>query len=217
MWIFATRNRPENCKRFIDAWIKTKASTPVYVRIDDDDSTLDELKSLPWPKEFKVVVGKREGLRAAMQELYLENPNEPWYGLLADDLVPQTENWDILLAERAGNKNISYPNDLGGKPKLPTHPVVGGDLTRALGWFGFPVVQHLYVDTVYQYIGNQLGNLHRMNDVIVEHVHPFWNKTNSDKIYSENKQRAARDKENYLNWVATEGPTVVDKLKKQGF
>jgi hypothetical protein len=217
VWIFATRNRPENCKRFIGAWIKTKASTSVYVRIDDDDSTLDELKSLPWPKEFKVVVGKREGLRAAMQELYLENPNEPWYGLLADDLVPQTENWDILLAERAGNKNISYPNDLGGKPKLPTHPVVGGDLTRALGWFGFPVVQHLYVDTVYQYIGNQLGNLYRMNNVIVEHVHPFWNKTNSDKIYSENKQRAARDKEKYLNWVATEGPTVIDKLKKQGF
>lgn len=217
MWIFATRNRPENCKRFIDAWIKTKASTPVYVRIDDDDSTLDELTSLSWPKDFKIVVGKREGLRAAMQELYLENPNEPWYGLLADDLVPQTENWDILLAERAGNKNISYPNDLGGKPKLPTHPVVGGDLTRALGWFGFPVVQHLYVDTVYQYIGNQLNNLYRMEDVIVEHVHPFWNKTDSDKIYSENKQRAARDKENYLNWVANEGPSVINKLKQRGF
>ena len=217
MWIFATRERPENCKRFIDAWIKTKASTPVYVRIDDDDSTLEELKNLNWPKEFKVVVGKREGLRAAMQELYVENPNEPWYGLLADDLVPRTPNWDIRLAERAGNKNISYPNDLGGKPKLPTHPVVGGDLTRALGWFGFPVVQHLYVDTVYQYIGNQLGNLYRMEDVIVEHVHPFWNKTNGDKIYTENKRRAVSDRENYLNWVATEGPSVITELKKRGF
>lgn len=217
MWIFATRNRPENCKRFIDAWIKTEASTPVYVRIDEDDSTLEDLTSLPWPKEFKVVVGKREGLRAAMQELYIENPNEPWYGLLADDLVPQTRQWDILLAEKAGNKNISYPNDLGGKPRLPTHPVVGGDLTRALGWFGFPVVQHLYVDTVYQYIGNQLGNLYRMGDVVVEHVHPFWNKTNSDNIYSENKQRAARDKENYLNWVETQGPGVIDDLRKRGF
>lgn len=217
MWVFATRERPENCKRFINAWIKTKASTPVYVRIDDDDSTLEELKNLPWPKEFTVVIGPREGLRAAMQELYIKNPNEPWYGLLADDLVPQTDYWDTLLADRAGTKNISYPNDLGGKPNLPTHPIVGGDLTRALGWFGFPVVQHLYVDTIYRYLGKQLGNIYRMDDVIVEHVHPFWNKTNSDKIYSENKQRAVRDKENYHKWIDTEGPKVVKNLKKQGF
>jgi hypothetical protein len=56
-----------------------------------------------------------------------------------------------------------------------------------------------------------------MDDVIVEHVHPFWNKTNSDKIYSENKQRAVRDKENYHKWIDTEGPIVVKNLKKQGF
>lgn len=217
MWIFATRSRPDNCKRFINAWIETNASTPVYVRIDDDDPFLENLKNLPWPKEFKIVVGKREGLRAAMQEMYIKNPNELWYGLLADDLVPRTKHWDIMLSKKASNTNISYPNDLGGKPKLPTHPVVGGDLTRALGWFGFPVVQHLYVDTVYKFLGNELGNLYRMDDVIVEHVHPFWKKTSSDQTYFDNQKRAARDKENYNNWIKDEGPNIVKKLKEQGF
>lgn len=217
MWILATRSRPENCKRFIDAWIKTKASTPVYVRIDDNDPTLDELLNLPWPKEFKVVVGPREGLRAAMQELYIKNPNEPWYGLLADDLVPQTEYWDITLANKAGVNSISYPNDLGGKPRCPTHPLVGGDLVRSIGWFGFPVVQHLYVDAAWQIIGEGLGKLYRLEDVIVEHVHPFWQKAVKDKIYVENKKRAANDKNEFLKWCKDQAPALILKLKTEGF
>jgi hypothetical protein len=217
MWIFATRSRPENCQRFIEAWSETKASTPVYVRIDDCDSKLDEIINLKWPTEFNIVIGPREGLREAMQELFLKNPNEPWYGLLADDLVPRTLKWDEKLIAVAGNKNISYPNDLGGKPRLPTHPVVGGDLIRELGWFGFPVVNHLFVDSIYQYIGNQLNNLHRLDDVIVEHVHPFWKKTESDNIYLENRKRSANDREQFLQWIERDGPTVINKLKKKGF
>jgi len=217
MWILATRSRPENCKRFIDAWITTNASTPVYVRIDNDDPALDELLKLPWPTEFKVVVGPREGLRAAMQELYIQNPNEPWYGLLADDLVPQTKSWDTILVKKAGSDAISYPNDLGGKPRCPTHPVVGGNLVRAIGWFGFPVVQHLYVDAAWQIVGEGLGKLYRLQDVVVEHVHPFWQKAVKDKIYVENKKRAANDKTEFLKWCKDHAPALILTLKKQGF
>jgi hypothetical protein len=217
MWVLPTRSRPSNCLRFIEAWHKTQASTPVYVRIDNDDPTLDELLNLPWPKEFKVIVGPREGLRAAMQELYVQNPSEPWYGLLADDLVPRTEFWDTTLVKKAGTNAISYPNDLGGKPKCPTHPVVGGNLVRATGWFGFPIVQHLYVDAAWQVIGEGLKKLYRLEDVIVEHVHPFWKKTSKDKIYVENKKRAVNDKTAFLKWREGQAPTLVLKLKKEGF
>jgi len=217
MWIFATRSRPSNCQRFIEAWHNTKASTPVYVRIDDDDPFLQEILKLNWPNNFKIVIGPREGLRAAMQELYLKNPNEQWYGLLADDLVPRTDYWDQLLIEKAGKKSISYPNDLGRKVKLPTHPVVAGDLVRALGWFGFPVVNHLYVDTVFKYLGDNLRNLYRLDDVIVEHVHPAWKKTTYDQIYYENLERAVKDKEMFEKWTSEEGPKVLKNLRSLGF
>jgi hypothetical protein len=217
MWLFATRSRPENCQRFIDAWIETNASTLVYVRVDDCDPRLDEIVKLPWPKEFTIVVGPREGLRAAMQEMFTNHPSEPWYGLLADDLLPQTPNWDLLLIDRAGSAAISYPNDLGGKPRLPTHPVVGGDLARAIGWFGFPQVHHYFVDTVWRVIGERLGCLYRLSDVIVEHVHPVWNKAETDQVYKESVRRSTNDRENFNNWVETTVPDLIKKLKEQGF
>lgn len=214
MWAFATRSRPKNCRRFIRAWNETSASSNVFVRLDSCDPSLEELLSLEWPSTFEIVVGQREGLRAAIQEMYERYPNESWYGFLADDVVPQTKNWDQKLIKAAGEKYISYPNDLGGKPKRPSHPVVAGNLVRAVGWFGLPGSKHLYLDTAWQSIGESLNNLKRMDDVIVEHVHPFWNKTDSDKIYSENKQRSKNDKETYRLWLSTEFPDLILRLKK---
>jgi hypothetical protein len=217
MWLFATRSRPENCQRFINAWIETGASTPVYVRVDNCDPELNNIIGLLWPKEFTVVVGPREGLRAAMQEMFTRHPSEPWYGLLADDLLPQTPKWDLLLIAKAGHNAISYPNDLGGKPRLPTHPVVGGELARAIGWFGFPQVYHYFVDTVWRVIGEQLGCLYRLSDVIVEHVHPVWNKAESDQVYKESVQRSANDRAQFNTWVKDTVPTLIKNLKEQGF
>lgn len=217
MWIFATRGRVENCIRFIKSWNETKASTEVYVRIDECDEQVEKLRNLDWPKTFNVVIGPREGLRAALNEGFVRYPNKNWYGLLADDLVPITKNWDRLLVEKAGTKKISYPNDLGGKPKLPTHPVVGGDLVRAVGWFGLPSSNHLYLDTAWKAIGEKLNCLHRLPDVIVEHRHPFWNKASKDIIYSENKQRAVNDKDNFNTWVKNDLPGLIADLKNKGF
>lgn len=214
MWVFATRSRLENCKRFIKAWNETSASSKVFLRLDNCDPILNDLLSLPWPSTFEVVVGEREGLREALQEMYEKYPQEPWYGFLADDVVPRTKHWDQFLIDTAGKKYISYPNDLGGKPKRPSHPIVGGDLVRAVGWFGLPGSKHLYLDTAWQSIGESLKNLKRMDEVIVEHVHPFWNKANSDRIYAENKQRSKNDKENYLRWLSSEFPSLIVRLKK---
>ena len=46
MWLLASRGRPQNFQRFVDSWIKTNASTPVYVRLDDCDPTLNEYNKI---------------------------------------------------------------------------------------------------------------------------------------------------------------------------
>ena len=76
MWILATRTRIESCQRFIQGWIESQASTPVYVRLDECDPFLEALKLLPWPKEFSINVGPRQGLRAAMEEMFYQHPNK---------------------------------------------------------------------------------------------------------------------------------------------
>ena len=217
MWILATRNRVLNCQRFIQGWIESHASTPVYVRLDDCDPFVNDLRSLPWPTEFSVHVGPRQGLRAAREEMFHAYPNEPWYGILADDLIPRTIAWDRLLVERAGSRQISYPNDMGRKTKLPTHPCVGGDLVRAQGWFGLPVVRHYCVDSVYRYIGDQLGIKHRLDDVIVEHAHSSEKKSERDGLYRETSRYKESDDTAYSSWLRDQGPALLKQLRNQGF
>lgn len=214
MWILATRNRVENCRRFIVGWNQSQASTPVYVRIDDCDPVVQELLSLPWPATFSIHVGPRQGLCAAMQEMFHAHPAEPWYGILADDLVPHTLKWDQWLVERAGSGAISYPNDLGRKTKLPTHPCVGGDLVRAQGWFGLPVVHHYCVDSVYRYIGEQLGVKYRLDDVIVEHVHYSEKKSQRDHLYKETSRFKQSDDEAFQTWLQDQGPELIARLRQ---
>lgn len=217
MWILATRTRVENCERFITGWNESQATTPVYVRLDTCDPFLDQMRSLPWPKEFCIHVGARQGLRAAMEEMFQAHPTEPWYGILADDLIPRTHKWDQLLVECAGLKKISYPNDMGRKTKLPTHPCVGGDLVRAQGWFGLPVVRHYCVDSVYRYIGDHLGIKHRLDNVVVEHVHYSEKKSERDGLYRETSVFKDADDGAYAEWLRTKGPALIQRLKQQGF
>jgi hypothetical protein len=217
MWILAARSRVTSCQRFIEAWHKSQASTPVYVRLDECDTVLNDLLALDWPKQFTIHVGPRQGLRAAMEEMFQAHPNEPWYGILADDLVPQTPYWDQLLVERAGANCISYPNDLGRKTKLPTHPCVGGDLVRTQGWFGLPVVRHYCVDNAYRYIGDELGIKYRLDDVIVEHVHFSTKKTERDMLYKETNIFKDADDSAFALWLQDQGPELIARLREQGF
>jgi hypothetical protein len=152
-----------------------------------------------------------------MEEMYCAYPNELWYGILADDLMPRTPKWDVLLIDRAGKTQISYPNDLGRKSKLPTHPCVGGDLVRAQGWFGLPGVRHYCVDSVYRYIGDSLGIKHRMDEVIVEHVHYSEKKVERDGLYKETSRFKESDDEAYTAWLRDQGPGLIQQLRQQGF
>lgn len=218
MWVLPTRSRPENCKRFIEAWHKSQASTPVYVRLDSCDPELDVLLNLAWPSEFQVVVGNRDAITLSSNEIFVKYPSEPWYGFLGDDFVPETTKWDLALIDRAGDKNISYPNDLANRKKrLPTLPCVGGDLVRAVGWFSFPHTRHYFIDTAWQFIGERLGRIHRMDNIIVEHMHPANEKSDMDVIYREAKSKMAGDREAFDHWTLTQGDQLITKLKSQGF
>jgi hypothetical protein len=218
MWVLPTRSRPSNCERFIAAWKDSQASTRVYVRLDSCDPELDALLSLTWPSEFQVVVGNRDSITLSSNEVFVKYPSEPWYGFLADDFVPQTPCWDQALIKQAGSQDISYPNDLANRKKrLPTLPCVGGDLVRAVGWFSFPHTRHYYIDTAWQFIGERLDRIHRMENVIVEHMHPANDKSDMDTVYREAKAKMSGDREAYDNWILTQGDELIARLKKLGF
>jgi len=219
MWSLPTRGRPSSLKRFIDAYVDTKGSSAVYVRLDEDDPFLTEYLKLQFPKSFIINVGPREGLKAAMEEMFKKYPNEDWYGLGADDIVPRTDFWDKELATEAGLRKIAHPDDLGKRKKkhLPTHPVCGGDLVRAVGWFGHPATVHFFLDNSWQFVGEGLNCITLREDIVVEHLHHSLGKSQLDSTYKEVNTKMESDRANYNAWIEEHGTALLARLKSQGF
>ena len=214
MWLLASRGRPSNYQRFINSWIKTNASTPVYVRLDECDPTIDEYKKINHPKEFEIIINKRARLGEAMNELYHTHPNLDFYGLLADDLIPKTTNWDKKMIEAAGSKYFSQANDLTEKPQNCCHPCLGGDLVRAAGFFSFPLVKHYYVEVIWKDLKKRDSRfLKYLSEVIVENAHYKFNKSNFDNTYRDAENGKANDKKLWKKWREKEFENFYSRVK----
>lgn len=190
MWILPSRGRPPNVERFLRAYIETGATTPVLLRIDDDDGGYN-VRHENWIVE----VGPRLPLSCIYNSIYRRYRCE-WYGFIADDVIPRTPNWDARLIEVAGRDGMSVPrggHDENGAP----HFVIGADLVDSVGWLCLPGLNRLYIDTVWQDIASERGVLRR-SDVILEHHHFSNGKALMDATYR--KPCREEDRKTYENW-----------------
>ena len=168
MWLLPTRGRPRNLARLIEAW--AGAATPVWLRLDDNDPALVDYLLLRLPVGWEREIGHRLSLGALYNGFRSQRPALPWYGALADDVVPVTPGWDRALIEAAGADGMAVPSGgetTGGCP----HFVLGGDLVRSVGWLALPGLERLYIDTVWERIAEARAVLRRCPDVRLEHRH----------------------------------------------
>jgi hypothetical protein len=197
MWILPSRGRPQNVIRLIEAFNRTGATTPVWLRLDDDD---------PQPEfhggNWIINTGPRLPLSEIYAEAYRKYPDLPWYGFIADDVVPKTNGWDTALIEAAGENGMAVPGG-GHDPEGAPHFVLGGDLVREIGWLSLPGLDRLYIDTVWQLICERRGVMVRRNDVVLEHRHFSNGKALMDSTYR--KHRKLQDKEVFETWRQQNG------------
>ena len=191
MWVLPSRGRPQNIARLIKAYNETGASTPVWLRMDDDDIHHPG----PYPDTWTVEIGPRLPLSNIYNEAYQKAPDSPWWGFIADDVVPVTPGWDRTLIEIAGRDGMAIP--LGGHGGVP-HFVLGGNLAQFMGWLALPGLDRLYIDTVWGDIAKKHNVLRYVPDVILEHHHFSNGKALFDKTYR--KERKAQDKLIYEKW-----------------
>lgn len=146
----ASRGRRASLERFFD---RSKPTLPGRVLIDDDDcDTYAGMKRLPAGWDWEI--GPRVGCVATVNRAFAEHPDEPWYAVIADDMVCGPEGWDTQLANACQPHFIAWGDDGRWGAKLCTSYFVGGDLPRALGFLDAPMFGHLYADTVRQDIAN---------------------------------------------------------------
>lgn len=197
MWILPSRGRPHNLKRLLSAYIATKASTPVWLRLDDDD-TNPGLSHPCWTTE----IGPRLPLSAIYNEAFRQFPDLAWYGFIADDVVPETPEWDLRLIDAAGTDGMAVPAG-GHDPDGAPHFVLGGDLVRSVGWLSLPELSRLYIDTAWMDIAEFRGKMVRVDEVVLTHHHFSNRKALYDKTYR--KPSKAEDRAIYEDWRGNHG------------
>lgn len=184
MFILPSRGRPHRLCEFIKGYEATDATAPVLVRVDEDDPCCKGYQGLRLPGTFRLEIGPRVKVSGVYADIWNRAPDLPWYGFLGDDLVPVTKGWDAALIEAAGSDGVSWPNDECQAPAC-THPVIGGDLARCVGWLTPPGFLHWYADTTWAAIACATGRHAYLEHVIVRHNHPMRGAAPDDATYQE--------------------------------
>jgi hypothetical protein len=123
--------------------------------------------------------------------------------------VFRSKGWDRRIAEALATPGIAYGNDLLMGADLPTAVFMSSVIPRALGWFALPTCNHLYIDNGWKTLGQRLGCLRYLPDVVIEHMHPLGGKAPWDATYDHgNGPNIEHDRLAYAEWAA--GPIEAD-------
>lgn len=179
MILLPTRGRPQSLARFINAYNATKATLPVCVIIDQDDYDNYMIHGVVLPSDWPqpVINKKCHDLNAAFNLGFETFPDAHYYGIMADDVTPETQGWDIKLRDACiphyiawGEDGIRQANALDA-PALCTHPFIGGDLARAWGWIMSPYTNRHCQDIIWRDFSDEMKLGKFLPDVVTLHRH----------------------------------------------
>lgn len=209
-----SRGRPENVARFIEAYKATDAECDVAIRIDNDDVEQRGYRALDLPTTFSLTCAARVGCARSMTELHSWNPGYDAYGLVCDDVVPETRHWDRLLADACGRGGIAFGDDGMHGPRFATHPFIGADMIEAVGFYMPPGFNHFYIDDVWNDIGKATGRLHYMENVKMTHMH--WSNGKADRATYQTNGLANGDRLKHEAWKIEELPAITERIIRHG-
>jgi hypothetical protein len=222
--IVPTRGRPDNLRQLWAAWRATSSSYSLLVAVIDTDDpehdnywrVRDEIGDDP---HFKMVAGPRLRLGPTLDLAAREAADRSFaVGFLGDDHRPRTDGWDTAyLAElRRLDTGIVYGDDLIQHEALPTQVAMTSDIIRATGHMVPPGAIHMYLDNAWKSLGEALGALSYLPQVVVEHCHPIAGTAEWDAGYREVNDGAVYDfdKAVFEQWQSIDLPRWVQQIKE---
>lgn len=184
--IVPTRGRPQNAARLAKAFEETESLNAELVFVADHDDPELPAYHLAAPRLLVYTGQTGTGMVASLNwaaSLYADVYD--YLGFMGDDHLPRTRGWDahVLGALDAMEPRVAYGDDLLQGGALPTAAFLPSRLVRALGYMAPPALRHLYVDNFWLELGQHLGGLRYLPQVVIEHVHPAAGKTPMDERY----------------------------------
>lgn len=218
--IVPTRGRPQNAIRLAAAFEETDSLNAFLVFVVDHDDP-----ELPAYRDTGARLMIREdetgtGMVAALNWAATRCADVYDYlGFMGDDHLPRTAGWDahVLGALDAGAPGIAYGDDLLQGAALPTAAFLPSRLVRALGYMAPPVLRHLYADNFWLELGEHLGTLRYLPNVVIEHLHPAADKAALDARYAavNSPEMDTADRLAWLEFRRTGLPDAVRRVRAE--
>ncbi|UDL16833.1 glycosyltransferase [Arthrobacter phage Atuin] len=178
--IVPSRGRPQNAHRLLKQIQDTaEGDLNLTFAVDYNDPTLNQ-----YPYAYTSTV-QGGSMVQALNEVATRNSEYTEYlAFLGDDTFPH-EGWHskVMTTLEAQKNSIVYGNDLIHGEGLPTSVFMDSNIVRTLGYMAPPNQKQLFVDNYWKALGDALGTLTYLNDVIIEHLHPIAHKAPSDASY----------------------------------
>jgi hypothetical protein len=182
-----------------------KFQTPGLLILDIGDA--ENYEDVQLPKGWEKIIRTRMFLSGKLNEGVKYLPDEPWYGILNDDHLPKTDDWDLKLVEAC--KPMTWPKDNYGD-RISTL-VISGDLVRTLGWISPPELKHYYIDDAHELIAECLG-CRRLEEVTVSHEHVNAGRMPVDLTWHE-RPPAHDDRVAFAKWCRQKWPEIRQRLE----
>jgi len=179
--IVPTRNRSHKILDFYKYFSENSSITTLCLGLDADNY-------LTYPKIDGVIteVNERSSMNGTLNLIAKKYCNDYEYiAFMGDDHRIMTKGWDETFVTHAESvKNaIVYGDDLLQGEFLPTAVMVDSNIIRTLGYMAPPNQAHLYIDNFWKQLGEKLGTLIYVKDVVIEHMHPIAGKSEVDQMY----------------------------------
>ena len=197
-----TRNRPNNCERFIKSVYnsaRTKKNVEMLFYVDNDDPAINAYKSLDWHaqkeyegfKNIKFIYGEPKSVSVSWNDLAAECIGDVLI-MGNDDLVYQTDGWDEKLDQELNiykddNIYVAWMNDNINFERHCAFPIVSRQWYECLGRFTPGCFNFGYNDTFIFEVGQMLGRCHYIPFIKAEHLHFSTGKSEMDDTYARNR------------------------------
>jgi hypothetical protein len=216
--LIPTRGRPDNAIALEQAFVDTNTKAKRFYIVDFNDETRSEY-SWKLPVESVIMIHNETGgmaypLNYIARQFIGEFDN---FAFMGDDHRPRTANWDEKFVEELyTGSDIVYGNDLFQGSALPTAVAMSAQIVEHLRGMVPDTQRHLYLDNFWLKLGQDLGKIKYLPDVIIEHCHAFNGKAPMDENYARVNapEIYSADKIAFDNYIASDQyQTLLAKLK----
>lgn len=211
-WFLPSLGRAHRIREFIRSYKEMGEVAQVKVLLANWDEKLAEYKGVEWPSTFEIGYFDEAHVAPTHNAAFERWPNEACYGLIDDDILIRTPKALSRLEEAAGKYLISYAEDGFHSSSYTVMPCIGGDLARLCGFVLTPGIWHNASEGVWNDLGRKFGLLRFQPDIVLEHIHPIFNKAERDSTYEHGERGSQANQGAYDKWVAASYYPLAEKV-----